>query len=80
MASKATKTAAKKATGSARADAATKLLMADHKEVHAMFQQYKKLADADADGVGARGARHRDLPCAHRACDDRGGALLSGGA
>src|SRR5678815_4524813 len=49
MASKATKTAAKKASGSARADAATKLLMADHKEVHAMFQQYKKLADADAE-------------------------------
>ena len=49
MASKATKPAAKKATGSARTDPATKLLMADHKEVHAMFQQYKKLADADAE-------------------------------
>ena len=49
MATKATKPAAKKATGSARTDPATKLLMADHKEVHAMFQQYKKLADADAE-------------------------------
>ena len=49
MASKATKPAAKKATGSVRTDPATKLLMADHKEVHAMFQQYKKLADADAE-------------------------------
>jgi len=47
MPSKDTKTAAKKTGGSA--DPATKLLMADHKEVHAMFQQYKKLADADAD-------------------------------
>jgi len=49
MASKATRPAAKKATGSVRTDPATKLLMADHKEVHTMFQQYKKLADADAE-------------------------------
>lgn len=49
MATKETKTAAKKAGGSARADPATKLLTADHKEVHAMFQQYKKLADAEAE-------------------------------
>jgi hemerythrin superfamily protein len=49
MTSKASRPAAKKASGSTRADPATKLLMADHKEVHAMFQQYKKLADAGAE-------------------------------
>ena len=49
MTTKASRPAAKKTNGSTRADPATKLLMADHKEVHAMFQQYKKLADADAE-------------------------------
>jgi hemerythrin superfamily protein len=49
MTSKASRPAAKKASGSTRTDPATKLLMADHKEVHAMFQQYKKLADAGAE-------------------------------
>jgi len=48
MPTKATAPAAKKSARPAKADA-TKLLMADHKEVHAMFQQYKKLADAEAD-------------------------------
>ena len=42
-------TAAKKSTESkTRTPDAVKLLTADHKEVHALFQQYKKLAAAHA--------------------------------
>ncbi|MGZ5130534.1 MAG: hemerythrin domain-containing protein [Caldimonas sp.] len=48
----ATKAPVKKAA--AKADA-TQLLTADHKEVHALFGQYKKLADADADASERQG-------------------------
>jgi hemerythrin superfamily protein len=42
-------TAAKKSASSkTEAPDAVKLLTADHKEVHALFQQYKKLCKADA--------------------------------
>lgn len=43
-------TAKKSAPSSAKNDApdAVKLLMADHKEVHALFAQYKKLCEAQA--------------------------------
>lgn len=47
MATKTTNAPAKKAPASAPADA-VKLLTQDHKDVHALFQQYKKLVTAEA--------------------------------
>ena len=44
----ATKSPAKKSSAAAGTDA-TKLLMQDHKEVHALFEQYKKLAEGEAE-------------------------------
>ena len=46
----ATKTPAKKPTRSPAAPDAVKLLTEDHKEVHALFVKYEKLAHAQADG------------------------------
>ena len=45
----ATKSPAKKTSSAAASNDATKLLMQDHKEVHALFEQYKKLAESGAD-------------------------------
>lgn len=44
-------TTAKKSTASKSTPDAVKLLTADHKEVHALFQQYEKLADAKASAA-----------------------------
>jgi hemerythrin superfamily protein len=44
------KTAKKPATASAAKSDATVLLERDHTEVHKLFKQYEKLADAEADG------------------------------
>ena len=46
----ATKTSAKKPNHSAATPDAIKLLTEDHREVHALFAKYQKLADAEADG------------------------------
>ncbi len=46
----ATKKTASKTTGASASNEATKLLTQDHKDVHALFQHYKKLMKADADG------------------------------
>jgi hemerythrin superfamily protein len=47
---KTAKTAKKPATASAAKTDATVLLERDHTEVHKLFKQYEKLADAEADG------------------------------
>jgi hemerythrin superfamily protein len=49
------KTAEKKAGDRARSAAqATELLAADHREVHALFAEYQKLAERDAPGADRR--------------------------